>query len=113
MCWQCIAEGANGLVLYTFNAYEEPKGKYDVDERWAITCRVAGEIRDRMPLLLSDPAETPVVRGCSDVSVRAWRQDGETKVLLVNTTEEPRHAAVTVGGRALEADLAPLEVVFR
>ncbi len=96
MCWQCIANGANGLVLYSFFDLSKPTAGAPFEQRWDECCRVGREIRDCFPILLSEPCETPVsakhravgsdeAADAEDmVSCRAWRKDGRMYVLVVN-----------------------------
>ena len=142
MCWQCIAGGANGLVLYSwFDLWKEPNG-VPFAQRWAECCRVCEEIKRYIPVLLGDE-----LRGfaCSEtsglsssdredpLSVRAWRHGGGVWVLVVNSSDRPIDAQVSLprecnsaaavfgpeprlvdGGRKLSLKLAPLEpALFR
>lgn len=114
MCWQCIANGANGLVLYSFFDLSKPTAGVPFEQRWGECCRVGREIRDCFPILLSEPCETPVtakhraVRSESDdsddmVSCRAWRKDGRTYVLVVNGYGEALDVELDGIGRAAAA----------
>ncbi len=101
MCWQCIARGANGLILYSFfDLYKQPNGE-PVAKRWAECCRVGAEIREYFPILLSEPPPYRVVGGLGmgvpskkwkgpkrPVSLRAWMKDGDVYVLFVNGYDE-------------------------
>ena len=132
MCWQCIACGANGLVMYSwFDLWKEPNG-VPFARRWAEVCRVGEEIRKFIPVLLADELNgfARPVADSSDgpLSVRAWRHDGETWLLAVNSFDSPLDAQIDLSekctsataafgpapklaadGRRLEVSLAPLE----
>lgn len=96
MCWQCIACGANGLVMYSwFDLWKEPNG-VPFAQRWAEVCRVAQEIKDQFPVLLST-GPAPSVSGAPDeLAVRTWGKDGAAYVLVVNTTDKPFSASLTL-----------------
>ena len=126
MCWQCIACGANGLVMYSwFDLWKEPNG-VPFAQRWAEVCRVGQEIKEQIPVLLAvGPA--PSVSGAPDeLAVRTWGKDGAAYVLVVNTTDKPFSASLTLSkpfaaatavfgpapklsGTSLGLALAPLE----
>ena len=73
MCWQCIANGANGLVLYSyFDLFKQPNGER-AETRWAECCRVGAEIQAQIPVLLSvEGAGRTLVRAV-EMRVRAGR----------------------------------------
>jgi hypothetical protein len=126
MCWQCIACGANGLVMYSwFDLWKEPNG-VPFAQRWAEVCRVGQEIKEQIPVLLAT-GPAPTVSGApAELAVRTWGKDGAAYVLVVNTTGEPRTASLTLSepfaaaqrvfgpepklvGASLGLALAPLE----
>lgn len=99
MCWQCIANGANGLVLYSyFDLFKQPNGER-AETRWAECCRVGAEIQAQIPVLLSvEGAGRTLVRAVETaepvestaekpISTRAWVKEGKTYVLVVNGGE--------------------------
>lgn len=91
MAWQCIAEGANGLIFYSwFDLRREQMRPFD--ERWAEMKIVAQEIADTIPVLLS--IETPPAIAVSDAPWLNWtlRQKDETAYLITvnNSTEKQR-----------------------
>ena len=96
MCWQCIACGANGLVMYSwFDLWKEPNG-VPFAQRWAEVCRVGQEIKDQIPVLLAT-GPAPSVSGAPDeLAVRTWGKDGAAYVLVVNTTDKPFTASLTL-----------------
>ena len=135
MCWQCIACGANGLVMYSwFDLWKEPNG-VPFATRWAEVCRVGEEIKKFIPVLLADElcGFARPVEDASDgpLCVRAWRHEGETWLLVVNSSDKPLDAQIGLsetcasaaaafgpapklaeGGRKLTVPLAPLEPAF-
>ncbi len=123
MCWQCIANGANGLVMYSFfDLKKQPNGE-PFAKRWAECCRVGEEIRAQMPVLLSvEGAGRRVVKclGCGGmdadwkgpkrtIAARSWMKDGAWYVLVVNGYEKARDVRVFL---LPDIHLASLESVF-
>lgn len=106
MSWQCIANGANGLIFYSFHALHDPEYPVPFETRWAECRRVAEEIARFFPVLLSDEkADLPPALGLCDaknvgesVSVRSWWKDGEAWVLVVNGGDKPAEAIVRLDG---------------
>lgn len=89
MAWQCIAEGARGLVFYSwFDLRRDPRRPFE--ERWGDMKTVAAEIAEVAPILLS--VEEPL-----DVTSRAteglhWlvkRHEGSDYLFAVNALEKP------------------------
>jgi len=129
MAWQCIAEGANGLIFYSwFDIRRDPATPFE--EHWPKVKAMAAEIKDMMPVLLSTEAPPAI-----EVRAEEWlhhlvKRLGETTyVVLVNNSREEHQARVALGatpqsvlehgaGTAIEVDavgtirpdLAPLDV---
>ena len=112
MCWQCIANGANGLVMYSFFDLEKRPNGEEFERRWAECCRVGEEIRAQFPVLLSvEGAGRQIVTGVGHmkpdddwkgpkhpVSARGWVKDGAEYVLVVNGYEKALHVTVGLAG---------------
>ncbi len=120
MAWMCVANGANGLIFYSFfdlfkmdkttaeggfAAVREP-----FDERWGEVKKMAQEISDQFPILLS-AGETLDIGATDDSSEDAiWRlygTDEGTWLLVVNKSQEPRQAAFSIpeGSKIVETRL--------
>lgn len=111
MLWQCIAAGANGLILYSYeDMTKEPNG-VPFQDRWDDCCRVAAEIERYMPVLLADEpsGDESIVAGvacdppsvaepCGDMPVetRAWLHEGEAWLLVVNASAEPATPTISL-----------------
>ena len=101
MSWQCIAEGANGLIYYSFfdlqrmGASIQDGGRAVVpesfDKRWDEVKKVASEIADQFPILLSSekPLSVTMVSDNNNiVSSRLYGTDEGTWILAVNTSDQ-------------------------
>lgn len=127
MAWQCIAEGANGIVMYSwFDLHRDPSTPFE--EQWAKVKQVAAEIKDLSPVLLSVESAPHV--DCEQADWLNWtvRRVGETVYLfVVNNTRETHAAEFRLGhtpksavlrgqgpaamaGDVFHAELAPLAV---
>ena len=81
MALQCIAEGANGLVFYSYTALEKMNWRTPFENTWGDVKRIADEIKRNVPVILSEPVALASAKG---ISARAWRKGGETWMLLCN-----------------------------
>lgn len=100
MSWQCIAEGANGLVYYSFfDLQRMDKTEADggralkvepFDERWAEIKKVAKEIADQSSILLSagKAIEIAPIAENNNVSHRLYGSQEGTWLLVVNQTKD-------------------------
>ncbi len=92
MAWQSIAEGATGLVFYSwFDLHRDPATPFD--EQWAKVKTVAQEIKELTPVLLS--IETPpkiAVEAAPWLNSLVKQLDGVTHVVLVNNGPDPQTA---------------------
>jgi hypothetical protein len=107
MAWSCLAEGANGLIFYSwFDLWkmDNPKtvdghtpAREPFDERWRDVTTMAAEIRDFVPVLLSiEPVAQPQAEAPADFAWRALVKDGATWLIAINNNE---HAAATAAFR--------------
>jgi len=110
MCWQAIAEGANGIIIFGYMSLRL-EGRESFDKRWPEACRVGQEIRDLSGLLLSDDA-TASVRvkdSTKGVSVRAWRMNDALHILVVNGSVDAGQCIIEADGTIKTVELKPLE----
>ena len=114
MAWQFIAEGANGLIFYAYDSWEKMKWRTPPEQMWNSVCRIATEVKEKVPVFLSDETAPAVSLITKDASVRTWRKDGETWLLAVNPTYRPKVVEFTLEGCALprSVSLGPLGVWF-
>jgi hypothetical protein len=88
MAWQCICNGANGLVFYSFfDIRRDPQTPFDV--QWERVKRVAEEIARWTPALLSVDKPAPVEARGTHVHWLAKSLNGKTYVFAVNDDYEP------------------------
>ena len=120
MAWMCVANGANGLIFFSFFDLINMDKTLDeggtalvrdpFDERWTDVKRMAREIRDQFPILLS-AGETldirPTATSSDDAIYRLYGANEGTWLLVVNTSREPRRAefAVPDGADVVETRL--------
>ena len=128
MSYQCIAEGANGLIYFHFTRFL--RDDKDFSAHWAYVCKTIREIAANIPVFLLDPGPMPVSSDETRMSVRTWREGDAVWVLAVNTTRGPIQAEVVfpqplgdvvgtafgvppvAAGAALSFDMAPLGCVL-
>jgi hypothetical protein len=114
MAWQFMAEGANGLIFYSYSSWEKMKWRTPPEEMWKCVCRVGEEVKARIPIFLSEETAPAVTLITKDASVRAWRKDGDVWLLAVNPTYKPKVVEFALGGgqRNRSVSLEPLGVWF-
>lgn len=101
MSWQCLTEGANGLIYYSW--FDLRKDTATFDREWGHCKQVAAEIKQWSPVLLS-VERAPHLR----VRSEAWlhwtvRQvGGDTYLFAVNDEEQEHEAQFTLPRAAKE-----------
>ena len=99
MGWQCLANGANGLIWYSFfDVKAEPRG-ISFASRWADCCRIAEEIRRHEAILLA-PKSRLLKPGALGplVSARLYSLDGFDALLVVNASPDARQVEMPLKG---------------
>ncbi|MBD3293481.1 MAG: hypothetical protein GF393_11195 [Armatimonadia bacterium] len=124
MTWQCICEGADGLVYYSWMDLHRDETT-PFEERWPDVKTVTEEVAEQIPVLLSvEPTPEVEVRGPEAVHWTIRTHDGTNWLFLVNGAPEPARAIVRPGGKLSDVrgeglsvrqagrtfDLKPLEV---
>ncbi|MBP5623148.1 MAG: hypothetical protein J6X44_14165 [Thermoguttaceae bacterium] len=120
MSWMCVVNGANGLIFYSFfDLFKMDKTvdqggqalvREPFDERWGEVKKIAQEIRDQFPILLS-VGETldvqPTDASSEDAIYRLYGADEGTWILVVNKSQEPCRAefAIPEGSKIVETRL--------
>lgn len=119
MAWQCICEGATGLVFYSwFDVKRNPGVTFDA--QWAGLKKIAAEIDRAAPVLLAvEPAPSVTVRGGASGDNPDWlhvlvRRRGDKVTLFAANDGDgegavrftlpaaPRSVRETTSGRAIE-----------
>jgi hypothetical protein len=95
MAWQFLCNGATGLILYLFDDLKrDPKATFE--QRWPDVKKVAAELKEISPILLSvDEPQAVKVDGAT-VRWFAKALGNTTHVFLVNTAREPASATLTL-----------------
>ena len=125
MAFQCLCEGANGLIFYAYHCLtRDPDTSFD--KRWHDMRRLASELDNLKPVLLSvkDPPEISI--NAEDAQSFVKQHDGKTYVFLVNPKPSKSLAvkvslpagaqSIMLDGqsvgqkRSLSMQLSPLEV---
>ncbi len=96
MTWQCVANGANGIVYFAYRLLYR-NGRFMVD-RWADICAAAASVKPYMPVFLSDEEPPRVTGATEELSVRAWRYQGDVYLAAVNNTRKAIVGEIGVDG---------------
>ena len=97
MSWQGIAGGANGLCLYSFGIIRKKLQGKAFDAAWGDVCDVAKEVKKMEAVLLSDGKPMAVGNAHTNrLAVRTWRNGDCDWVLVVNRTEKPVKANLSL-----------------
>lgn len=89
MSLACLAEGAGGLIFYSY--FDLKKDKLGFDTRWADLVTLAAELRQVIPYVLSTEAPPDLALTPSDpeaVFCWAWRKGDEVLVVAANGGSE-------------------------
>jgi hypothetical protein len=113
MTWQCITEGADGIVFYSwFDIRRDPNRSFE--EAWEDVKRVAAEVREWAPVLLSTE-EPPAVTVAAPESVHwtARRMGDRAWAFFVNDGTDAVAVSMAAGGEPVSFALPPCGVVAR
>ena len=95
MTWQGIAGGANGLSFYSYT-YLMKSPTTPFDKAFADVCAVAQEVKDLVPVLLSDGTPPAFSARDGQLAVRTWRKGRKLYILAVNRTREDLKGTVSI-----------------
>ena len=103
MAWQCICEGATGLVFYSY--FDLKRGtSASFEERWSDCKSLAAEIKEMFPVLLSvEPVPALTVIAGDWLNWTARRHGGKVYVLTVNNGDGDGAVAIRAPGEFREA----------
>jgi len=105
MTWQCIAEGADGIVLYSWFELRRDTSE-PFEQRWPEVKRVAEEVAEMIPVLLSvEPTPELAVIGSEAIHWTVRRHEGAVYLITVNDSEEAAGATVRFPSRVRRIEL--------
>ena len=95
MTWQAIIKGATGIQYFVRQGLNYfPKST----AAWGECGRIAMEVAELTPWLLSDEASLPVECYSPNVSITSKTHDGQLIVMAVNKKNEPVNASILIRG---------------
>ena len=113
MTWQCIAEGATGLIYFKWGDLSKNGPDTTFEGRCDDFASVTTEVAAFMPFLLSDDEPQEVGETTDAVRARLFVKGGERRLLAVNTTLVTQKVKLSTSrGDVVSVSLAPLEVQF-
>lgn len=95
MAWQCICAGANGLIFYSWmDLWRMERLGEPFDSKWPVVQRLAAEIAEYIPVLLSvdEPVRPVEIKAPEEVAWRLYAKDGKTYLCTVNSSDEALEA---------------------
>lgn len=105
MAYQCFCEGANGLILYSYDDYyRDPSATFE--QRWTDIKKLSAEIVPMIPKLLS--VDVPMKLSVTDgarIKHFCKAYSGKTYLYIINTSSLPASATVTVPRAVLSIKL--------
>ena len=94
MSWQCICEGAQGLVYYSFfDIMRDKTTPFDV--QWDRVKKIAAEIKQWMPVLLSVEKPQAIKVEGEHIHAATRAKDGRTYVFVVNDDYDAHEAKIS------------------
>ncbi len=112
MTLQCLAEGAMGLVYYSF--YDLQRDRLGFEARWADMRTIAAEVRQLIPYVLSTDELSKLsvrLRGPDAVRWRFWRLVDQIALVAANPSDQSAELEWGVvrltDGRVTQRFLAP------
>lgn len=104
MCWQHIAMGANGLLMYAYGQMVQHEwGKPDFEKQWQIVTAAAAEVKSQIPVLLKDPGPKPASVP-EKTLVRTWQDEASVYVLVTATHPEAVKGDIELPGVGAKAE---------
>ena len=93
MSWQCITEGAGGLIYFSYHRlFHDPQTPFE--QQWPQIKHIAAEIEKWVPVLLSVEEPLAVSVAGDNLHSIAKSLDGTTYLFVVNDDYEPHTATV-------------------
>ncbi len=105
MTWQCITEGADGLIYYSWFDLQRDKN-YPFEQRWPEIKRMAQEVSKYAPALLSiEPTPEVEVEAPEAIHWTLRSHEGKVYLFMVNDAEEAADATVRFPQRPQQVTL--------
>lgn len=95
MTWQSIVNGATGIQYFV---RQGPNYFPKSPSAWAECGRMAMEVAELTPWLLSDEETLPVTSSSKNILVSSKMHDGKLIVIAVNKINEPLHLSIRIDG---------------
>ena len=67
-------------------------------DRWADICAAAASVKPYIPVILSDEEAPKMTGATEDLSVRAWRYQGDVYLAVVNNMRKPITGEIGLDG---------------
>jgi len=113
MTWQCLAEGATGLIYFKWGDLFSNGPETTAEGRMADLVSVLADVNAFLPFLLSDEPSQEVNGTTDAVRARLFVKGGERRLLVVNATCEQQAATLSCDGfSSCRLALAPLETLL-
>ena len=114
LAWQHIIEGANGLSFFIFGGIFKHYPREEAMQRFGDVCAVAGEIKDMVPVLLSDEMPPDVLDKPKRVVARAWRFNGTVYLAVADVKGDGGgKVKIVLSDRTVELDMPDDGVVVK
>ncbi len=105
MTWQCITEGADGIIFYSWFELRRDTSQ-PFEQRWPEVKRIAEEVAEMVPVLLSvEPLPELDVQAPEAFHWTARSHQGGVYLFTVNDSEEPVRAIVRFPKRVRRLEL--------
>ena len=103
ICYGCIANGAKGLMFYSFNKMWDMYDLATFNDKWNGIVAMGKEIRSRQHLLLQPPDPVQCTVNVDEVATRTVTGNYGTWLLIANAYWQTRSATVTVPSGTVSA----------
>ena len=103
MTYQCLVNGANGLVFYSF--FDLKRDPLGFESRWSDVKKLGEEIKSLVPVLLStdEPPKVQLSAGAQHIHFSTKYHKSKLYILAVNTSREERKAEFIISEKVKEA----------
>ena len=105
MAYQCLVNGANGLMFYSF--FDLKRDPLGFQSRWTDVKKLGREIEELIPILLSteEPPKAQLSSGGQNIHFTTKRHDGKLYILAVNVSREEHDAEFVISTETKDAEV--------